>query len=48
MCTQRAGNQRLPGNYCLKAIALGAGGAHDAYRIRARIFCAIRLKEERL
>ena len=38
MRTQRAGNQRLPGNYCLTAIALGASGAHDAYRIRAHTF----------
>ena len=36
--TQRAGNQRLPGNYCLTAIALGASGAHDASRIRAHTF----------
>ena len=31
MRTQRAGNPRLPGNYCLMAIALGASvrlGAH--------------------
>ena len=38
MRTQRAGNQRLPENYCLTAIALGASGAHDAYRIRAHTF----------
>ena len=41
MRTQRAGNQRLPGNYCLTAIALGASGAHDAYRIRAHTFLSL-------
>ena len=38
MRTQHAGNQKIAGRCCLKATALGASGAHDAYRIRAHTF----------
>ena len=38
MRTQHAGNQKIACRCCLKATALGASGAHDAYRIRAHTF----------
>ena len=44
MRTQRAGNQRLPENYCLTAIALGASvrqGAHFFTKSFAQSFESI-------
>ena len=38
MRTQRVGNQKIAGRCCLAATALGASGAHDAYRIKAHTF----------